>query len=91
MGSLGPKERATFSIDAETKQKLEDAVPKSKRSQYVEQAIEAALREDARKAFGKFLDDLPKVEGGESLTDYIRQRRMELDGRPLDVLEGRKQ
>lgn len=89
MGATGPKERATFSLDSETKKNLEKAVPKSERSQYVEKAIDRALREDARKQLSQFLDDLPVASGDESTTDYLRRKRQEWDGRPADVLEGK--
>lgn len=44
MNASGPKERATFSIAANVKNKLEAAVPKSERSRFVEKAIDQALR-----------------------------------------------
>jgi len=90
MGALGPKERATYSIAADIKSRLDSAIPKSERSSYVEQAIDRALREDARQRFRKFLDEIPKSTGGENSTDFLRRKRMEWDGRPIDVLEGRK-
>ena len=88
MGVTGPKERATFSLSADVKGRLEEAVPKSERSRFVEDAITRALREDARKAFLKFLDELPRSSGGENSTDILRRIRLQADGRPLDTLEG---
>lgn len=91
MGMSGPKERATFSLSADVKAKLEATVPKSARSGYVEKAIARSLQEDARKALSELLDDLPKsATTGEDSTDYLRRKRLEWDGRPLDVLEGRR-
>jgi cytochrome c553 len=89
MGVTGPKERATFSLSADVKERLEEAVPKSERSRYVENAITRSLRDDARKALAKFLDELPKASAtGENSTDFLRRKRLEWDGRPIDVLEG---
>lgn len=88
MGINVPKERATYSLDAATKRKLEEAIPASQRSRYVEQAIEAALRKDALKEFGAFLDNLPKTTGGEDSVEFLRRKRREWDGRPIDVLDG---
>ncbi|MBX3578990.1 MAG: hypothetical protein KF723_17465 [Rhizobiaceae bacterium] len=85
----GPKERATFSLSPETKGKLDAAVPKSQRSQFVEVAIERALRDRAVASMKTFLDDLPRAPaGGESLANFLRRKRMEWDGRPIDILEG---
>lgn len=92
MGIPAPKERATFSIAAEIKGRLEDEVPKSERSRFVEKAIDQALRAVAVKRLKEMLDDLPRRSAtkGESTTDFLRLQRMKWDGRPLDVLEGTK-
>ena len=66
-------------------------VPKSERSRFVERAVDDALKVAAR---DRALEALEKVKGlssgGENSTDYIRRKRLEWDGRPIDVLEGRK-
>jgi hypothetical protein len=91
MGRAQPKERTTFSLSASVKDRLEDRVPKSERSRYVEAAIDRSLREDARKELLKFLDDLPKAaKGKDSGTEALRRLRLEADGRPVDILEGRR-
>lgn len=91
MGILGPKERATYSLSPEVKNRLDERVPKSERSRYVERAIERALREDAKADFFRFLEELPKsTKCTENSTDILRRMRLEWDGRPIDVLEGRK-
>jgi hypothetical protein len=93
MGISTPKERATFSIAAEIKSRLEDEIPKSERSRFVEKAIDQALRAVAVKRLKEMLDDLPRrsaINNGESTTDFLRLQRMRWDGRPLDVLEGTK-
>ena len=91
MGISGPKDRATFSIARDVKARLEEVVPKSERSRYVEKAIDRALREDARQHLRKMLDELPRAASvkGESTTDFLRRKRLEWDGRPLHVLVGR--
>jgi hypothetical protein len=91
MGISGPKNRATFSIARDIKNRLEGAVPKNERSRYVEKAIDQALRNDAREGLKKMLDELPRASPkGESTTDFLRRKRLEWDGRPLHILEGTK-
>lgn len=90
MNASGPKERATFSIAAGIKSRLEETVPKSERSRFVEKAIDQALRDVARQRLRKLLDTLPVASSnGESTTDFLRRKRLEWDGRPIEVLEGR--
>jgi hypothetical protein len=91
MGISGPKDRATFSIARDVKTRLEQVVPKSERSRYVEKAIDRALREDALQHLKKALDEIRSAASpkGESVTDFLRRKRLEWDGRPLHVLEGR--
>jgi hypothetical protein len=90
MGINVPKERATYSLDATVKRQLEESVPASQRSSYVERAIVAALRQDALKEFSVFLDNLPKATGGEDSVEFLRRKRREWDGRPVDMLDGGK-
>ncbi len=56
------KERAAFTISKALKAELEDVVPASKRSRFVEQAIADALLRDARKRALDALDKLPSYE-----------------------------
>ncbi|MGX5803299.1 hypothetical protein ACWGS9_18875 [Bradyrhizobium sp. Arg314] len=93
MGISVSKERATFSIAADIKRRLEEEVPKSERSRFVETAIDQALRATAVNRLKKMLDELPRNSSvqGESTTDFLRAQRMKWDGRPLDVLEGGKE
>ena len=91
MNASGPKERATFSIDSTIKQTLESEVPKSKRSRFVEEAIAKALKDAAKERALKMIRDFKPVStGGEDSTDVLHRIRLEMDGRPADVLEGRK-
>lgn len=90
MNATGPKERATFSIAADLKSRLEENVPKSERSRFVERAIDHALRDMARQRLKKQLDTMRRTStAGEDSTDFLRRMRMEWDGRPIEVLEGR--
>ena len=92
MGISGPKERATFSIAKDIKSRLEEVIPKNERSRFVEKAIDQALRSNARERLKKMLDELPRASPkGESTTDFLRRQRLEWDGRPLHVLEGREE
>ena len=91
MNASGPKERATFSIDSSIKEALESQVPKSKRSRFVEEAIAKALKDAAKERALKMIRDFKPVStGGEDSTDVLRRIRLGMDGRPADVLEGRK-
>ncbi|MFI0842652.1 hypothetical protein [Mesorhizobium sp. IMUNJ 23232] len=90
MNASGPKERATFSIAADIKSRLEAAVPKSERSRFVEKAIDKALRDVAIQDLQKTLDRIRRpVSTGESSTEFLRRKRMEWDGRPIEILEGK--
>ncbi|WFP64406.1 hypothetical protein [Mesorhizobium sp. WSM4904] len=93
MGVSASKERATFSIAADIKSRLEDEVPKSERSRFVEKAIDQALRAVAVTRLKRMLDELPRNSSpkSESTTDFLRAQRMKWDGRPLDVLRGSKE
>ncbi|MER9328109.1 hypothetical protein [Mesorhizobium sp. M0488] len=90
MGISPPKERATFSIAAEIKNRLEDEVPKSERSRFVETAIDQALRAVAVKRLKKTLNDLPRGAHpkSESTTDFLHAQRVKWDGRSPDTLNG---
>lgn len=89
MNATGPKERATFSLSASVKARLEEVVPKNERSRFVEDAIRQALRAEAVARLRQYLDEMPKATGGENSTELLRRMRMQWDGRPVDVLEGR--
>jgi hypothetical protein len=90
MGISGPKDRATFSIARDIKSRLERLVPKSERSRFVEAALDKALQEIARERLKDMLDKLPRAAAkGESTTDFLRRKRLEWDGRPIHILEGR--
>ena len=92
MGISGPKDRATFSIARDIKGRLEKAVAKSERSRFVERAIDKALRDGDRERLRKRLDELPRpATDGESDTEFLRRKRLEWDGRPLHILEGREE
>lgn len=91
MADTRSKVRATFSIEAEIRDRLERLVPDRQRSRFVEQTLEKALREKAIEEFHKFLDELPRATGPnaqENSTDFLRRLRMEMDGRPPEVLNG---
>ncbi len=74
------KERAAFTISKALKAELEDVVPASKRSRFVEQAIADALLRDARKRALDALDKLPSYETkGEDSVEVLRRIRQERD------------
>jgi hypothetical protein len=72
------KERAIFSIDAAVKETLENRVPKSKRSAFVERAIADALRKEAVEGLKRTLNRLrDHSEGGEDSVEILRRMRRE--------------
>jgi hypothetical protein len=87
---LRMKKRATYSIAASVKIRLEELVPRSERLCFVEGAMGQALRAVARARLKKALDELPAHSSPQkSTTDFLRLMRLEWDGRPIDLLEGR--
>jgi hypothetical protein len=76
------KERAAFTISKSLKAELEDTVPLSKRSQFVERAIADALLKDARQKALDALNELPSYDthGVDSvaLLRQIRHDRSEI-------------
>ncbi len=90
MGRDGPKERATFSLSKTIKSRLDESVPKSERSRFVEEAIDRALREDARTELANFMNSLPRHSAGsEDSTEVLRRLRRGWDGRAPEVLDGK--
>lgn len=83
---IANKDRA---IDSAVKQSLEDRIPKSRHSAFVEQAIADALRKEALNDLSRFLDELPKSRGDEDSTEVLRRHRTQWDGRPIEQLEGK--
>lgn len=80
MNASGPKERATFSIAADVKRQLERIVPKSKRSGFVEDAIDRALRDvKKREALTAIRDFKPHPLKGPGAVETLRELRMERD------------
>ena len=89
-GHLRVKERVTYSIAADVKRRLEEVVPRSARSRFAGSAIRHELREVARARLKKALDELSSHSSPQkSTTDFLRRMRLEWDGRPINLLEGR--
>ncbi|HZG28608.1 MAG TPA: hypothetical protein VE079_09130 [Ensifer sp.] len=71
------KERAAFTISKALKAELEDVVPASKRSRFVEKAIA-----DARQRALDALDKLPSYDSkGEDSVEVLRRIRLRADNR----------
>ena len=86
---IANKDRATFSIDPAVKEALEQRVPKSRRSAFVEQAIAEALRKEAVERLSRTLDGIAGTwKSGEDSVEVLRRLRRRLDGRPAEVLNG---
>lgn len=74
------KERAAFTISKSLKAELEDVVPASKRSRFVERAIADALLRDARQRALDALNNLPSYDTkGEDSAEVLRRIRRERD------------
>lgn len=76
---IANKDRATFSIDPAVKQTLEERIPKSRRSAFVEEAIAEALQKEAIEHFSRTLDRLATTspKGGEDSVEVLRRLRHE--------------
>ena len=76
---IANKDRATFSIDPAVKQTLEERIPKSRRSAFVEEAIAEALRREAMERLSRTLDHLAATapQGGEDSVELLRRLRRE--------------
>jgi hypothetical protein len=54
--------------------------------------VDQPLRDVERDRMKKMLDALPRASSkGESSTDFLRRMRLAMDGRPINVLEGRRE
>lgn len=83
------KDRATFSIDRAIKETLEERIPKSRRSAFVESAIAEALRKDALERLSRTLDDIAgTARGGESSVELLRRLRDQRLRHIVDPSEG---
>ena len=72
------KERAAFTIAKSLKDELEEVVPPSKRSQFVEKAIADALLKEAKRRALESLKSLPAYDtGGRDSVEVLRQIRKE--------------
>lgn len=80
MNASGPKERATFSISSNVKRQLELIVPKSRRSGFVEDAIDRALRDvKKREALTAIRDFKPYPVTGPGVVETLREMRKQRD------------
>jgi benzoyl-CoA reductase/2-hydroxyglutaryl-CoA dehydratase subunit BcrC/BadD/HgdB len=80
MNASGPKERATFSIASDVKRQLELTVPKTKRSSFVEDAIDRALRDvKKREALTAIRDFKPYPLKGPGVVETLREIRTQRD------------
>jgi hypothetical protein len=78
MGIHSRKQRMTVSIDSAVKEELEERVPASKRSGYVERAVADALRNDAVDNLKETLDKFRAYSsGGEDSVEVLRRLRSE--------------
>lgn len=72
------KERAAFTLSEAVKAELERAVPKSKRSKFVEQAIADALLAKARRKAIEMIKTAPRFSaGGQDSVAVLRRIREE--------------
>lgn len=87
------KERVNFTIDRSVRTKLEEHVPKSKRSAFVESAIEKALKDNAGKELLDWLDTMPKFtpKDGMGSVETLRKVRQNMSQSVLDGLSSKPQ
>jgi hypothetical protein len=79
------KERAAFTLSSQVKFELEEAVPKSKRSQFVERAIADALMAQAKKQALEAIENAPAYQVlDKDSVELLRQIRQ---GRDLDLID----
>lgn len=69
------KERTTFTLSPQVKSELERIVPKSRRSQFIEQAIVDALKEKHQKILLGLIDAIEPVNIDLDSADLVRQLR----------------
>ena len=91
MGVTGARERATFTLAPSVKSRLEQQIPKSERSRFVEEAVDKALKQAAKEEALKAIREFKRFpSSGENSTEVLRRIRGEMDGRPVEILDGRK-
>jgi hypothetical protein len=72
------RERAAFTLSRSIKDELEEAVPPSKRSQFVERAIADALLKEAKRKAIQSLQTMKVYDtGGRDSVEVLRQIRRE--------------
>jgi metal-responsive CopG/Arc/MetJ family transcriptional regulator len=69
------KERTSFTLSAQVKSELESIVPKSQRSQFIEQAIVDALKDKHQKLLLGLIEEINPVSIDKDSADLIRQIR----------------
>jgi len=70
------KERAAFTLSSPVKEELEASIPKSKRSQFVEQAFAAALLMEAKRRALAAIDNAPCADtSGRDSTELLASIR----------------
>ena len=74
------KDRMNFTISHDVKARLESRVPRTRRSAFVEQAIDRALTDSAGQELLEFLDTLPRVrpEDGDDAVATVQRIRREM-------------
>lgn len=80
MGVPGSRERATFTLAPAVKSKLEEQIPRSERSRFVEAAIAKALRDEEKQ---KALDAIRNLKRfplkGPGTVETLREARAQRD------------
>lgn len=69
------KERTSFTLSAQVKNELESIVPKSQRSQFIEQAIVDALKDQHQKMVLDLINAIEPVSIDKDSADLIHQIR----------------
>lgn len=69
------KERTSFTLSAQVKNELENLIPKSRRSKFIEQAIMKALKEQQQKALADLIETIEPVSIDQDSGELIRRIR----------------
>jgi hypothetical protein len=74
---MAAKERSSFTLSTEVKRKLEAAVPKNCRSQFIEQAIQQALINKTKQELFELIDSIAPQQSEISSVELVNAIREE--------------
>lgn len=72
---MSSKERTSFTLSPDVKAELENLVPKNQRSQFIEQAVITALKEQRKREVFDLIDSIEPVSISQKSSDLINDIR----------------